>query len=69
MNLAEKTSEKLQGELKVMKVITRALIGVLGALFLFCVYGLLTNEDNTFFISILLIVCMRTSSLIIEHRI
>ncbi|MBA6314247.1 hypothetical protein [Cellulophaga baltica] len=55
MNFAEKTSEKLQGELKVMKVITRALIGVLGALFLFCVYGLLTNEDNTFFISMIVV--------------
>ncbi|ADV47990.1 hypothetical protein Celal_0651 [Cellulophaga algicola DSM 14237] len=55
MNLTENTSEKLQGELKGMKVITGALIGVLGALFLFCVYGLMTNEDNTFFISMIVV--------------
>ncbi|WP_158974246.1 hypothetical protein [Cellulophaga sp. L1A9] len=55
MNLTEKNLEKLRGELKDLKVITGALIGVLGVLFLFCVYGLMTNEDNTFFISMIVV--------------
>ena len=49
MDLKEKTKEKLVGELKTLKVVTGALIGVLVVLFVVCIYGLMTkNESGTF---------------------
>ena len=55
MDLKEKTSEKLIAELKGIKIITGALIGVLGLLFVICLYGLFTKEDNSTFIALIVI--------------
>lgn len=55
MDLKTKTTEKLKGELNGLKVITGALIGVLGVLFIFCIYGIMTKDDNAFFISMIVV--------------
>lgn len=55
MDLKTKTTEKLKAELNGLKVITGALIGVLGVLFIFCIYGMMTKEDNAFFISMIVV--------------
>ena len=55
MELKEKTTEKLEGELKGLKIVNGALIGVLGLLFLVCIYGLLTKEDNGVFSALIVV--------------
>jgi hypothetical protein len=54
-DLKSKTSEKLESELQVIKVITGALIGVLSVLFAVTIYGLLTKEDNATFIALIVV--------------
>lgn len=52
-DLKNKTTEKLQSELKKMKTITGALVGVLIVLVAVTVYGLTTKEDYTMFIALI----------------
>tara|TARA_B110000090_G_C12946804_1_gene279552 strand:- start:228 stop:488 length:261 start_codon:yes stop_codon:yes gene_type:complete len=54
-NLKNETSEKLESELQVIKIITGALIGVLSVLFTVSIYGLITKEDNATFISLIVV--------------
>jgi len=49
MKISEKTTEKLEEELKGLKIITGALLGVLVVLFIVCIYGLLRKDDNGIF--------------------
>ena len=49
MDLKDKSTEKLIWELKGLKIINGALIGVLSLLFIVCVFGLITKEDNSTF--------------------
>ncbi|MFP4845979.1 redox-active disulfide protein 2 [Winogradskyella sp. PE311] len=55
MDLKDKSTEKLKGELKGLKMITGVLIGVLGLLFIVCVYGLITKEDNSTFTALIVV--------------
>ena len=48
-----KTSEKLNSELRGLKVITYALAGVLVFLFVTCIYGLIAKENKATFIALL----------------
>jgi len=53
MDLKNKTTEKLQKEIKDLKVITGALVGVLSVLFIAIIIGLLTKENNKTFIALI----------------
>lgn len=53
MNLKDKTTDKLRTELKMIKAITAGLVFVLSLLFITCIYGVLTKEDNTTFIALI----------------
>lgn len=64
MDLKEKTTEKLEGELKAMKIITGALIGVLGLLFILCVYGLFFTEDKSGTFGALIVVPIALSAIL-----
>jgi len=55
MDLKDKTTEKLNGELKGLKMINGALIGVLSLLFIVCVYGLITKEDSSTFMALIVV--------------
>lgn len=55
MDIKEKTTVQLKRELKDIPMITGALIGVLGLLFIICVYGLITKEDNSTFMALIII--------------
>lgn len=55
MKLEDKSTEKLEGELKGLKIINGTLIGVLGLLFVVCIYGLLTKNDNGVFTSLIVV--------------
>ena len=55
MDLKDKTTEQLNGELKGIKMITGALIGVLSVLFIVCVYGLIVKEDNSTFMALIIV--------------
>ncbi|PQJ18726.1 redox-active disulfide protein 2 [Tenacibaculum sp. SG-28] len=63
MKLNEKTTEKLEGELRGLKIINGALIVVLGLLFIVCIYGLLKKDDNGVF-SALIVVPIALSAII-----
>ena len=63
MKLNEKTTEKLEGELKGLKIINGLLIGVLGILFIVCIYGLLKKNENGVF-SALIVVPISLSAII-----
>ncbi len=63
MELSEKTPEQLEGELKNLKIINGAIIGVLGILFIVCIYGLLKKNDNGVF-SALIVVPIALSAII-----
>lgn len=54
-SLKNKTSEKLQSELQVIKLITVAIIVVLFFLVGTCIYGLLTKDNSATFISLLVV--------------
>jgi hypothetical protein len=51
--LKSKSSEQLETELKTIKMLTGALIGVLTVLIAVTIYGLITKEDNTTFIALI----------------
>ncbi|WP_424001519.1 hypothetical protein [Maribacter sp. IgM3_T14_3] len=54
MNLNEKTTEKLESELKGMKIVTGALIIILGTSFLLCLYNIFyTRQEREFFSSLI----------------
>lgn len=55
MKLSEKTTAQLHSELKLTKAVTVALVIVLTLLFLVNLYGLLTKEDNSTFITLMII--------------
>ena len=55
MKIEEKTTEKLEGELKALKAVNGALIGVLGLLFVVCIYGLLQKNDNGVFTALIVV--------------
>jgi hypothetical protein len=55
MDIKEKTTEKLEGELKMLKVITIALIVVLAPLFIITIYGLLTKEKTSVYLPLLVV--------------
>lgn len=49
MKLNEKTTEKLEGELRGLKIVNGALIGALVVLYIACIYGLIyANDDGVF---------------------
>ncbi|WP_299121400.1 hypothetical protein [uncultured Winogradskyella sp.] len=52
-DIDNKTTEKLEGQLKGIKIITGALIGVLTMLLIVSVYGLVTKENNATFIALI----------------
>ncbi len=64
MNLKEKTTEKLEGELRELKVITGAPIGVLGVLFIVCFYGLFFTKDKSGTFSALIVLPIALSAII-----
>ncbi len=49
----KKTTEKLEGKLKIIKIITGALIGLLTFLLVISVYGLIAKESNSIFIALI----------------
>lgn len=51
--MKNKPTEKLEGELKAIKIITGALIGVLTLLLIISIYGLMTKERNSTFIPLI----------------
>ncbi|TPN86900.1 hypothetical protein [Aquimarina algicola] len=53
IDLKNKTTEKLESELKRLKTIIGALIGVLILLFAVTIYGLLTKENKSTFIALI----------------
>ncbi|MGV6831379.1 MAG: redox-active disulfide protein 2 [bacterium] len=55
MKLEDKPTEKLEGELKALKLINNAIIGVLSLLFIVCIYGLLFKEDSSVFSSLIVV--------------
>ena len=68
MKLKEKTSEKLIGELNLIKAITGALIFVMLVLIGVCIYGLLTKENNTVFFALLIIPLALSPIMIMNAR-
>ncbi|MBK8879853.1 MAG: hypothetical protein IPN74_15345 [Haliscomenobacter sp.] len=52
-DLKNKTTERLKSELKAIKIITGALIGVLTLLFIISIYGLIAKENNSTFIALI----------------
>ncbi|MBK6947374.1 MAG: hypothetical protein IPH16_04180 [Haliscomenobacter sp.] len=52
-DLKNKTTERLKSELKAIKIITGALIGVLTLLFIISIYGLIVKENNSTFIALI----------------
>ena len=64
MDLKEKSTEKLQAELKAMKIINGALIIVLSLLFLLCAYNLLFNEDKKGVFGALIVVPISLSAIL-----
>jgi hypothetical protein len=55
MKLEEKTTERLEKELKGLQIVNGALIGVLSVLFIVCIYGLLKKEDNGVFTALIVV--------------
>lgn len=55
MKLNEKTTEKLEGELRGLKLINGALIVVLSVLFIICFFGLLKKDDNEVFSALIVV--------------
>lgn len=55
MKLKEKTTEKLVSELKLLKMSTGILTGILLVLFIVCIFGLLTKDNNRVFISMIVV--------------
>lgn len=55
MDLKEKTTKQLNNELKGVKMTTGALIGILSVLFIICVFGLFTKEDNSVFRTLIIV--------------
>jgi len=54
-NFKSKTTKKLEGELKAIKIIASMLFGVLTLLLITSIYGLITQENNSTFIALLVI--------------
>jgi nitrate reductase NapE component len=50
-----KTTEKLEGELKAIKIIASMLFGVLALLLITSIYGLITQENKSTFIALLVV--------------
>ena len=63
MKLIEKTTEKLEEELRVLKIINSTLIGTLSILFIVCIYGLMTKDESGVF-SALIVVPIALSAII-----
>ena len=55
MDLKEKTTKQLNNELKGVKMTNGALIGILSVLFILCVFGLFTKEDNSVFRTLIIV--------------
>lgn len=53
--LKDKSTEKLESELKTIKVISGALIGMLVVLLAISIYGLLNTENKTTFIALIVV--------------
>lgn len=53
VDLKNETTEKLKSELKKIKAITGVLAGILTLLFAITIYGLITSENKTTFISLI----------------
>lgn len=54
-DLKSKATKKLEEELKTINTITGALIGVLTVLLTVSIYGLITKENNTTFIALIVV--------------
>ena len=52
-DMDNKTTEKLEGQLKGIKIITGTLIGVLTLLLIISIYGLVTKENNSAFVALI----------------
>ncbi len=68
MNPNEKTTEKLEEELKRLQIINGVLIGLLGILFIVCIYGLLKNDTNRFFSILIVVPITLSTSIPINYR-
>lgn len=55
MDFQNKTTEKLKGELQGLKVLTGTLIGILLLLLIICIYGLVTKENNSTFMALIVV--------------
>lgn len=53
--LKNKATEKLEGELKAVKIITFMLLTVLILLYITSIYGIITKENNSTFIALIAI--------------
>jgi hypothetical protein len=49
------TTEKLEGQLKAIIIIASMLFGVLSLLFITAIYGLITKENNSTFIALIVV--------------
>ena len=54
-DLKNNTTERLKSELKAIKIITGALIGVLTLLFIISIYGLIAKENNSIFSALIVV--------------
>lgn len=55
LDFKNKTTEKLEGELKAIKIIASMLFGVLALLLITSIYGLITQENKSTFIALLVV--------------
>ncbi len=53
MELKDKTTEKLESEIKKIKTASGSLVGVLLVLFIVCLYGIIRNPGDATFIALL----------------
>ena len=67
MELKDKSTEKLIGELKGLKIVNGALIGVLSLLFIVCVFGLITKEDNSTFMALIAVPLALSASIPLNY--
>ena len=67
MELKDKSTEKLIGELKGLKIVNGALIGVLSLLFIVCVFGLITKEDNRTFMALIAVPLALSASIPLNY--
>ena len=68
MELKEKTTEKLEEELKNLQKGTGVLAGLLIVLFIVCIYGLLVKNDNGTYTSLIVVPIALSSIVLLNYR-